>query len=173
MIKNQPDLKPLAGAKDPEIKSVPSKQAGSSNDATASNAAQSNTNTSRGNAHASGPSNEQAKPAVKETPNPSKAEPIWKEVKTGVRYHVQILSSANPLPAGDAQFKRIGKTIEYKQNGVYKYLVGTTDSYKEAKQMQDQMRDRGFKDAFIVAFENEKRIDLSKAIAQTTNIKNE
>ena len=173
MIKNQPDLKPLAGAKDPEIKSVPSKQAVSSNDATASNAAQSNSNSSKGSAQTSGTNNEQSKPGVKETSNPSKAEPIWKEVKTGVRYHVQILSSANPLPAGDAQFKRIGKTIEYKQNGVYKYLVGTTDSYKEAKQMQDQMRDRGFKDAFIVAFENEKRIDLSKAIAQTTNIKNE
>jgi hypothetical protein len=39
--------------------------------------------------------------------------------------------------------------------------------------MQELMRDRGFKDAFIVAFEDDKRIDLSKAIAQTTNIKNE
>jgi N-acetylmuramoyl-L-alanine amidase len=159
MIKNKPDTKPLANIKDPEIKSIPYKDSPPSD----------NTPKSPNNAAANAIKDKNEKPAVAAT----KAEPVWKSVDKGVRYHIQILSSATPLKAGDQQFKSIGKTIEYKQNGVFKYLVGTTDNYKEAKQMQEQMRDRGFKDAFIVAFEDDKRIDLSKAIAQTTNIKNE
>jgi len=159
MAKNQPDTKPLAHVKDPEIKAVPSKP--STTEPAAKTEAPSTTEPA-------------AEAANKTSTSPGvKADPVWKSVDKGVRYHIQILSSAIPLKSGDNQFKGIGKTIEYKQNGVYKYLVGTTDSYKEAKQMQEQMRDRGFKDAFIVAFENDKRIDLSKAIAQTTNIKNE
>jgi hypothetical protein len=34
--------------------------------------------------------------------------------------------------------------------------------------MQEKLRGMGFKDAFVIAFENGERIDLSKAIAQTT-----
>lgn len=164
MAKNQPDTKPLAHVKDPEIKAMPPKATVAAD-----------TETTPPTTHQE-PKTNTAPPSTTPKATPpatSKADPVWKSVDKGVRYHIQILSSAVPLKSGDAKFMGIGKTIEYKQNGVYKYLVGTTDSYKEAKQMQEQMRDRGFKDAFIVAFENDKRIDLSKAIAQTTNIKNE
>lgn len=161
MGKNQPDTKPLAHVKDPEIKAMPSKPA-ENTQAPIEPEPKPTTNTTSGTA-----SNKSS------TTNVNKAEPVWKTVDKGVRYHIQILSSAVPLKNGDSKFMGIGKTIEYKQNGVFKYLVGSTDSYKEAKQMQELMRDRGFKDAFIVAFEDDKRIDLSKAIAQTTNIKNE
>ncbi len=94
---------------------------------------------------------------------------VWKDIPKGIRYQVQILSSPKPLDKKSAQFRGIERADEFKQNGVYKYLAGSTNSYKEAKQMQEKLRDMGFKDAFLIAFENGERIDLSKAIAQTTD----
>lgn len=102
-------------------------------------------------------------------PIAAKPEPIiWKDVTKGIKYQVQILSSPKPLDKKSADFHGLAKTDEIRQNGVYKYLAGSTSSYKEAKQMQTYLKETGFKDAFVVAFENGERIDLSKAIAQTT-----
>jgi N-acetylmuramoyl-L-alanine amidase len=147
MAKNKPDQKPVQTQNEPEIKFTPPKPSAPT---------------------VSAPPKEDAV-KIQKTDTPSTST----TATSGVRYHIQILSSATPLKKGDPQFKGLTNSTEYKQNGVYKYLTGTTTNYKEAKQLQEQMRDRGFKDAFIVAFENDKRIDLSKAIAQTTNIKNE
>lgn len=101
-------------------------------------------------------------------PAPSDAV-VWKDITKGIRYQVQILSSPKPLDKNDPQFRGLKRTEEYKQNGVFKYLAGSTASYKEARQMQEQLRGMGFKDAFVIAFENGVRIELSKAIAQTTD----
>lgn len=94
---------------------------------------------------------------------------IYREVKKGIKYQVQILSSPKQLNKNSADFKGLKQIEEYKQNGVFKYLAGSTASYKEAKSNQEKLREMGFKDAFIVAFENGQRIDLSKAISLTSN----
>jgi N-acetylmuramoyl-L-alanine amidase len=93
---------------------------------------------------------------------------VYKEISKGIRYQVQIVSSPKPLDRKSPDFKGLLKVDEYRQNGVYKYLAGSTASYKEARNMQEKLRAMGFKDAFVIAFENGERIDLSKAIAQTT-----
>lgn len=92
---------------------------------------------------------------------------IWKEVPKGIKYQVQILSSPKPLNKKSPEFKGLDRVESYIQGGVHKYLAGSTPSFKEAKKMQDYLRSIGFKDAFVVAFENGQRIDLNKAIAQT------
>jgi N-acetylmuramoyl-L-alanine amidase len=105
------------------------------------------------------------KPAEVITP---KEEIYYTEISKGIRYQVQILSSPKPLDKKSPDFKGLNRVDEYKQNGVYKYLAGSTASYKDARKMQDKLRGMGFKDAFVIAFENGERIELSKAIAQTT-----
>ncbi len=92
----------------------------------------------------------------------------WQEITKGIKYQVQIISSPKKLDMKSAQFKGIERATEYKQNGVYKYLAGSTLGYKEAKQNLEKLKTMGFKDAFVVAFDNSERIELSKAIAQTT-----
>jgi N-acetylmuramoyl-L-alanine amidase len=106
------------------------------------------------------------KPAA-ETSKPQD-EIVYKEISKGIRYQVQIVSSPKPLDRKSPDFKGLQRVDEYRQNGVYKYLAGSTASYKEARSMQEKLRTMGFKDAFVIAFENGERIDLSKAIAQTT-----
>lgn len=105
------------------------------------------------------------KPAGENTP---KDEIQYTEISKGIRYQVQIVSSPRPLDKKSPDFKGLKRVDEYKQNGVYKYLAGSTASYKEARVMQGKLREMGFKDAFVIAFENGERIELSKAIAQTT-----
>lgn len=91
---------------------------------------------------------------------------VHDDVKSGVCFKVQFLSSAKPLDKSSPQFKGVEKVDEYLSNGVYKYLAGCTSDYEVAKKNQAVMREMGFKDAFVVAFEDQKRIDLSAALAK-------
>jgi N-acetylmuramoyl-L-alanine amidase len=107
-------------------------------------------------------------PVETKTEAAPKSDITYQEITKGVKYQIQILSSPKPLDRKSADFKGLERVDEYKQNGVFKYLAGSTSSYKEAKALQDKLRTMGFKDAFVIAFQNGERIDLSKAIAQTS-----
>ncbi|MBX7052830.1 MAG: N-acetylmuramoyl-L-alanine amidase [Flavobacteriales bacterium] len=116
-----------------------------------------------------------AQGTVKEKPIEKPVEPaapvediVWKDLPKGIRYQIQIVSSPKPLDKKGSEFRGLSRVDEFKQNNVYKYLAGSTNSYKEAKRMQEFLKTKGFKDAFIIAFENGERIELSKAIAQTS-----
>jgi N-acetylmuramoyl-L-alanine amidase len=87
-----------------------------------------------------------------------------KNISKGVKFQIQILTSAKSLKPDAPEFKGIKNVEEYVHNGIYKYLSGTTDSYAEAKVIRDKVIEFGFKDAFIVAFEDNQRIDLAKAV---------
>lgn len=90
-----------------------------------------------------------------------------KNITSGVKFQIQVLTSAKSLKPTAPEFKGIPNVEEYMHNGVYKYLSGTTDSYNEARVVRDKLIEFGFKDAFIVAFEDNKRIELSRAISLT------
>lgn len=92
---------------------------------------------------------------------------VYKEVTKGVKFQVQILTSSKPLNKKSSEFKGLDKVDEYISGNVYKYLAGSTPNFQEAKDMQKILRDMGFKDAFIVAFENGKKLDLNEAIAKS------
>lgn len=102
---------------------------------------------------------------------PAKPQPakgiVYTDVTSGIRYQVQIVASAKPLDKSAPEFKGIQKVDEYLSNGVYKYMAGSSPGYTEAKQNQVILREMGFKDAFVVAFENGKKIELSAALAKT------
>lgn len=78
-------------------------------------------------------------------------------------FKVQILVSQRQLHSGSAQLKGLSPIDFYKENNLYKYTYGETSDYKEAKQNRNKIKDK-FKDAFIVAFLNGKKIELKEAI---------
>jgi N-acetylmuramoyl-L-alanine amidase len=90
-----------------------------------------------------------------------------KNITKGVKFQIQILTSTKSLNPQSPEFKGIPNVEEYKHNGIFKYLSGTTDSYLEARVIRDKLIGFGFKDAFIVAFEDNQRIELSRAISLT------
>jgi len=113
------------------------------------------------------------KNATATTPNQSNSTSVSKPeipnktITSGIKFQVQILSSAKPLSSASPEFKGLKNVEEQLHNGMYKYLAGTTDDYAEAKQSRDKLVGLGFKDAFIIAFEDNQRIDLTKAVNQT------
>ncbi|MBP5515352.1 MAG: N-acetylmuramoyl-L-alanine amidase [Bacteroidales bacterium] len=84
-------------------------------------------------------------------------------VVEGVTYKVQFLTSDKELKEGAKDFKGVSGYHVYKQDGVYRYTMGNEPTIARAKNIQNDLRKKGFKDAFVIAFYNGKRISLQEA----------
>ncbi len=91
---------------------------------------------------------------------------IWREggSESDICFKVQFLSSPKLLKVNAPELKKFSRTEYYLYNAEYRYTAGKTLSFEEAKANMKKVQALGFKDAFIVAFENGKRIDLKDAI---------
>ncbi|UBM62370.1 N-acetylmuramoyl-L-alanine amidase [Candidatus Sulfidibacterium hydrothermale] len=82
---------------------------------------------------------------------------------TRVEYRVQFYTSSRAVPVSSSRFRGISSVTYYKQNGLYKYTAGHFSSLSQAVSYQYALRKKGFKDAFVVAFSQNRRISLSQA----------
>ena len=73
-------------------------------------------------------------------------------------YKVQFKVSWNIIPDNDPSLKGLPGVDYYTDNSVYKYTVGAMKSEAECAQLLQQVRKKGFSDAFIVKFVNGQRI---------------
>jgi N-acetylmuramoyl-L-alanine amidase len=81
-----------------------------------------------------------------------------------VVFRVQIETSSSQLKLTDSKFKGM-QMFEYKQDNLYKYTTGKfVNDYNSANNHKNLLREKGFQHAFVVAFMNNERIDLQKAI---------
>lgn len=80
-----------------------------------------------------------------------------------VIFKVQIASSAKKLPMNSDKFRGLDYLVEYMDGSSYKYVAGNEKSMESATALQKKIKDQGYKDAFVVAFYNEKRITLAEA----------
>ena len=83
----------------------------------------------------------------------SKDKPVFK---------LQIFASSSKLAPGDKRFKG-EKAQYYTENGVYKYTIGESNSYEEIQQIKKNLSEK-FKEAFVVAFLNGKKINTQEAV---------
>ncbi|MBQ9638311.1 MAG: N-acetylmuramoyl-L-alanine amidase [Bacteroidales bacterium] len=90
-----------------------------------------------------------------ETPSP--------ETQLGIAYRVQFLVSEKELKPEDKALKGVTGYRVYKQDGTFRYTMGNEPTVARAKNVQSEMRSKGFKDAFIIAFQGEKRITIQEA----------
>lgn len=77
-------------------------------------------------------------------------------------FRVQIHSSPAALSNNDPVFKGVKDIWSYEQDKLFKYTVGKLDKVEDAIKLQAEMKTLGFKDAFVVAFRNNKRISMSE-----------
>ena len=97
---------------------------------------------------------------VVEEPAPAPAPAVKKDY---VLYKVQFMSNEAILKPGDALLKGIEQFEYYRQGLVYRYVTGSFYKVSQAKELQDEIRKNGFKDAFVVAFYKGERISLQQA----------
>ena len=89
-------------------------------------------------------------------------ETIFKKRFTDIVFKVQILVSSKSIRKSN--FKSLKNISKSKEGKIFKYYYGNVKSYKEAKRLKNIAEKAGFKGAFIVAFKNEKKINISEVI---------
>ena len=94
---------------------------------------------------------EPAKKAVNVTP------------KKKVVFKVQFLVWPEKLPGDSKKFKELKKIDFYIDKGSYKYVVGSEQQMSKAVELCEVIKKQGFPDAFVVAFQGDKRITIKEA----------
>lgn len=118
----------------------------------------------------------ESKPVINEvtepvTNNESAEAPIITEEQTAPQnniteekslpvFKVQILTSDKKLKVGDSRFK--GEKVDYYyENRMYKYTCGASTNRNEIETLRRRLAKK-FKGAFVIAFINDKRVDINK-----------
>jgi len=108
---------------------------------------------------------------VKEVDTDTGAASIAEKYKTKVDpvpanvlfFKVQFASSDVALNLKQGKFSEIIDADFYKDNNMLKYTSGKFTNLKDAQTHQGVLREKGFKDCFIIAVKNGKRIDMAEA----------
>lgn len=86
--------------------------------------------------------------------------------KTSVVYKVQISSSPRKLPSKPFNFKGLSPISTEKIGKLYCYFYGNAKTHKEAQNLLKNARKKGYKDAYIVAYSNGKKVSVEEAKKQ-------
>lgn len=109
------------------------------------------------------PTTTASKPATTTT-----ATSTTKSADSGVQYYVQISTLTEKVATNSSRFGSWRSQVSVREFGprTFKYYVGPVATYSEAVTLQANAR-KDFKDAFAVAFEGDKQLNLSEARKRT------
>lgn len=85
------------------------------------------------------------------------------ETEAGIVFKVQIATSTLNLPTKPENFKGMVDVEMIPSGKWFKYFVGKYPTYEEAKARQTEVREKGYDTAFMVAYEDGKKVDVSYA----------
>lgn len=112
-----------------------------------------------------------AKKQVKKTPKnvvvkTPIAKPIEVKKKTSsiVEFKVQIAASKKRLDESNFNFKGLKNVKSMFIDGYHKYYYGNTSDFIEVKKILKDVKNIGYKDAWVVAFKNGQRISIKEAL---------
>lgn len=94
--------------------------------------------------------------------------PGIKPVKSNgnIEFRVQIATSTNKVETKSYNFKGMKDVDVYISGKFYKYIVGSYTDIASAKERLRAVKEKGYTTAFIIAFENGKRISVKNALAK-------
>lgn len=78
-------------------------------------------------------------------------------------FKIQFLSSSSKLANNDKRLKGLQPVEYYVENKTYKYTYGASTDYNAVKSQLKTVTAK-FKDAFIIAFKNDKKVNVNEAI---------
>lgn len=81
-----------------------------------------------------------------------------------VTFMVQIATSSKLVETKPENFKRLEGVTFYEAGGLYRYTYGNEDSWDKASELQKEVVEKGYNDAFIIAFHKGKRISVNDAL---------
>ena len=99
----------------------------------------------------------QETPAERENITVNKADKSERNTSGKLIYKIQILTSDKKLSESSRLFKGYKNIDSYKEGGLIKYTSGETTSFEEIKKLRRKVA-KDFKDAFIIAFKDGKKV---------------
>ena len=85
------------------------------------------------------------------------------KIESGIVFKVQIATSTLNLPTKPENFKGMIDVEMIPSGKWYKYFVGNYNSYDEAHLRQAEVREKGYDTAFMVEYEDGKKVDVKYA----------
>jgi hypothetical protein len=86
--------------------------------------------------------------------------------KTGIVFRVQFAMSETEPDLKADKYKNIEDVWYYKVGNVFKLTSGSFTNSEDVIKQQEKVRSAGYKDAFVVAFKNNQRMDFKEAVKQ-------
>jgi N-acetylmuramoyl-L-alanine amidase len=84
----------------------------------------------------------------------------------GIVFKVQFATSTTPVKLTPQNFKGLTDVESQEVNGLYRFYYGEERNIDGAKKLIETVKEKGYKDAFIVAFKNGERIPVSEAVRE-------
>lgn len=88
--------------------------------------------------------------------------------KHNLEYRVQFYASVSKVKEVSKKFRYVKNVSYYKSGKYYKYTAGHFQKVKDAVKYRNYLRNKGFKDAFVVVFLSGKRISFKEAKKYST-----
>lgn len=82
----------------------------------------------------------------------------------GVHFKVQIATSTNDLEAKSQNFKGLKPISKSKEGKLFRYYYGDVTDYKTAQELLKAAKNKGYTDAYIVAFKNGELVKVSDVV---------
>lgn len=86
-----------------------------------------------------------------------------------ILFRVQIGMGSTPLEPAAYNFKGLEGVERLKDGEFYKYYFGKSGDYLKIQSLNQEAKKQGFPEAFIVAFENGKKISIESALKSKVN----
>ena len=98
-------------------------------------------------------------------PTPVKEQPVKAVVTPSDApvFKIQFLLSTTKLNEKDKRLKGLSPVDYYVENGTYKYTYGASNDYNAVRSKLKEVTAK-FKDAFIIAFKQDKKVNVNEAI---------
>lgn len=107
-----------------------------------------------------------AMPMKKEVVNesPSNSNQVKFSAEEGLVFKIQLATTTQEIEPLAENFKGLNGVDYYQAGGLFRYTYGQEDNWEAANKVQEEVREKGFEDAFIIAFYNGKRIAVGEAV---------
>ena len=92
-----------------------------------------------------------------------------REAEADIYFKVQLMAVSKDMPLTPENFKGLNTLSKEPVNNMFRILYGNTASYEQAKILQAGARQKGYSQAYIVAYQDGKRIPVEKALQYLSN----
>ena len=86
-----------------------------------------------------------------------------------ISFKVQLMAVSKDIPLAPANFNGLNTLSKEPVGGMYRILYGNTTSYEQAKLLQAGAQQKGYAQAYIVAYRAGERIPVEKALQLLSN----